>query len=84
MVKECEKLKKKTEKDARQTDLPNVYPECGTSGRKNHPEERCWQGAGAHLKPKRIRPEDSNDNNPDSKVQKIQTNIVQPPIFIQE
>ena len=24
--------------------------------KKNHPEERCWQGAGAHLKPKRTRP----------------------------
>ena len=72
MVKDCEKLKKKKEKDAQQG-KPNhkkVYPECGTCGKKNHPEERCWQGAGAHLKPKRTRLEDSNDNNPDSNVQR--------------
>ena len=33
-----------------------VYPECGTCGKNNYPEERCWQGAGAHLKPKHDRP----------------------------
>ena len=50
-----------------------TYPECGTCGNKIHPEERCWQGAGAHLKPTRTRPEDSNDNKPNSKAQKPQT-----------
>ena len=44
--------------------------ECGTCGKKNHPEERCWQVAGAHLKPKRTRSEDSNDNKLNSKAQK--------------
>ena len=74
MVKHCKKLKEKEEKDAqqgKQTQKKN-YPECETCGKKNHPEERCWQGAGAHLKPKRTRSEDSNDNNPDYKVQKPQ------------
>ena len=68
MVKECEKLKKKKEKDAQQgkSTQKKTYPECGTCGKKNHPEERCWQGAGAHLKPKRTRPEDSTDNKPNS------------------
>ena len=74
MLKDCKKLKKKK-------NMPNkanrrrkkTYPECGTCGKKNHPEERCWQGAGAHLKPKRTRPEDSNDNKPNSKAQKPQT-----------
>ena len=51
-----------------------AYPKCGIYGKKNHSEQRCWLGAGAHLKPKRIRPEDSSDNNPDSKVQKPQYN----------
>ena len=69
MVKDCEKLKKKKEKDAQQgkSTQKKTYPECGTCGKKNHPEERCWQGAGAHLKPKRTRPEDSNDNKPNPK-----------------
>ena len=68
MVKDCEKLKKKGKSTQKKT-----YPECGTCGKKNHPEERCWQGAGAHLKPKRTRPEDSTDNKPISKAQKPQT-----------
>ena len=69
MVKDCEKLKKKKEKDAQQgkQTQKKTYPECGTCGKKNHPEERCWQGAGAHLKPKRTRSEDSNDNKPNTK-----------------
>ena len=72
MVKDCEKLKKKKGKDAQQgkTTQKKTYPKCGTCGKTNHPEERCWQGAGAHLKPKRTRPEDSSDNDPDSKTLK--------------
>ena len=75
MVKDCEKLKKKKEKDAQQgkSTQKKTYPECGTCGKKNHPEERCWQGTGAHLKPKRTRSEDSTDNKPDPKAQKPQT-----------
>ena len=75
MVMDCEKLKMKKEKDVQQgkPTQKKTYPECGTCGKKNHPEERCWQGAGAHLKPKRTRPEDSNDNKPNSKAQKPQT-----------
>ena len=74
MVKDCGKLKKKKEKDAQQgkQTQKKTYPECGTCGKKNHPEERCWQGAGAHLKPKRTRPEDSTDNMPNPKAQKPQ------------
>ena len=74
MVKDCEKLKKKKEKDAQQgkSTQKKTYPECGTCGKKNHQEERCWQGAGAHLKPKRTRPEDSTDNKPNPKAQKPQ------------
>ena len=74
MVKDCDKLKKKKEKDAQQgkQTQKKTYPECGTCGKKNHPEERCWQGAGAHLKPKRTRPDDANDGKPNSKAQKPQ------------
>ena len=74
MVKDCKKLEKRKEKDAHQgkSTQKKTYPDCGTCGKKNHSEEKCWQGAGAHLNPKRSRSEDSNDNNPDSKVQKPQ------------
>ena len=74
IVKDCEKLKKKKEKDAQQgkQTQKKTYPECGTCGKKNHPEERCWQGAGAHLKPKRTRPDDANGGKPNSKAQKPQ------------
>ena len=74
MVKDCEKLKKKKEKDAQQgkPTQKKTYPEYGTCGKKNHPEERSWQGAGAHLKPKRTRPEDSSDKKPNPKAQKPQ------------
>ena len=73
MVKDCEKMKKKKEKDAQgKSTQKKTYPECGICGKKNHPEERCWQGAGAHLKPKRTRPEDSTDNKPNPKAQKPQ------------
>ena len=76
MVKDCEKLKKKKEKDAQQskTTQKKTYPKCVTCGKTNHPEERCWQRAGAHLKPKRTRPEDSSDNDPDSKSPKPHNN----------
>ena len=76
MVKDCEKLKKKKEKDAQQGKIAQkkTYPKCGTCCKTNYPEERCWQGAGAHLKPKRTKPEDSSDNNPDSKALKPHQN----------
>ena len=47
MVKDCEKLKKEKEKIAQQgkSTQKKVYPKCGTCGKTNHPEERCWQGA---------------------------------------
>ena len=74
IVKDCEKLKKKKEKDAQQgkQTQKKTYLECGTCGKKNHPEERSWQGAGAHLKPKRTRPDDAIDGKPNSKAQKPQ------------
>ena len=72
MVTDCEKLKKKKEKSGQQgkTTQTKTYPECGTCGKTNHPEERCWQGAGAHLKPKRTRSEDSSVNDSVSKASK--------------
>ena len=66
------KTEKEKEKDAQQgkSTQKKTYPECGTCGKKNHPEERCWQVAGAHLKPKRTRPEDSTENK-DFSIQRL-------------
>ena len=70
MVKDCEKLKKKKERDAQKgkTEPKKTYPKCPTCGKTNHPEERCWKGAGAHLRPKRNKTDDtqSTGNQSDS------------------
>ena len=41
-------------------------------GKKNHPPERWWQGAGAHLRPKRTRHDvrANNDSNDEGKSKK--------------
>ena len=42
---------------------------------KNHPAERCWKGAGAHLRPKKTRPEDTADETSgDAKTSKKSSN----------
>ena len=58
--KSCPKLKKKKELEDKNGKKPQrpTYPECPTCKKTNHPAERCWKGAGAHLRPKRTRPED--------------------------
>ena len=45
----CPKLKKKKELEDKNGKKPQrpTYPECPTCGKKNHPAERCWKGAGA-------------------------------------
>ena len=34
-----------------------TYPPYDTCGKKNHPTERCWQVAGAHLRTTRTQAE---------------------------
>ena len=66
--KNCPKLEKKKEtedKDGKKPQRP-TYPPCDTCGKKNHPTERCWQGAGAHLRPKRMQTEQNDRNAIDS------------------
>ena len=66
--KSCPKLKKKKEtedKDGKKPQRP-TYPPCDTCGKKNNPTERCWQGAGAHLRPKRMQTEQNDRNAIDS------------------
>ena len=38
-------------------------PKCPTCDKINHPAERCWKGAGAQIKPKNLKPEDSKTND---------------------
>ena len=55
-----------------------TYSKCETCGKTKNPEEQCWRGAGAHLEPKHNRPEDSSENNLNSKAQKSQYNSHRP------
>ena len=75
--KSCLNLKKKKEMEDKNGKKPQrpTYPECPTCKKTNHPAERCWKGAGAHLRPKRTRPEDKADEtSEDEKSSKKSTN----------
>ena len=57
---ECRKLKRKEEQRRNEgQDTKKEYPKCPTCDKTNHPEERCWKGAGAQLKPKNLKLEDT-------------------------
>ena len=60
----CPKLKKKNEMEEKDDKKPQrpTYPPCDTCGKKNHSTERCWQGAGTHLRPKRPQTEQKDAN----------------------
>ena len=64
-VKEdCRKLKRKEEQRRNDgQDTKKEYPKCPTCDKTNHPAERCWKGAGAHLKPKNLKMEDAKQDN---------------------
>ena len=57
---DCRKLKRKEEQRRNEgQDNKKEYPKCPTCDKTNHPAERCWKGAGAHLKPKNLKLEDT-------------------------
>ena len=57
---DCRKLKRKEEQRRNDgQDNEKKYPKCPTCDKTNHPAERCWKGAGAHLKPKNLKLEDA-------------------------
>ena len=61
---ECRKLKRKEEQRRNDgQDTKKEYPKCPICDRTNHPAERCWKGAGAHLKPKNLKLEDTKQDN---------------------
>ena len=52
-------------------------PPCDTCGKKNQPTERCWQGAGAHLRPNDNT--NTDDSNEDGKPKKSNNNEISSP-----
>ena len=61
---DCRKLKRKEEQRRNDgQDTKKEYPKCPTCDKTNHPAERCWKGAGAHLKPKNLKLEDTTTND---------------------
>ena len=75
--KSCPKFKKTKEVEDKNGKKPQhpTYPEWPTCKKTNHPAERCWKGAGAHLRPKRTRTEDKADETSgDEKSSKKSTN----------
>ena len=60
-----------------------TYPPCETCGKMNHPTERCWQGAGAHLRPKRTQTEqnDANASNSEGKPETTSDLVAPGPIL---
>ena len=61
---DCRKLKRKEEQRRNDgQDTKKEFPKCPTCDKTNHPAERCWKGAGAHLKPKNLKLEDTTVTN---------------------
>ena len=80
---DCRKLKRKEEQRRNEgQDTKKEYPKCPTCDKTNHPAEQCWKGAGAHLKPKNLKLDnskpgettmsldDSNNNKPTTSILK--------------
>ena len=57
---DCRNLKRKEEQRRNDgQDTKKEYPKCPTCDKTNHSAERCWEGAGSHLKPKNLKLEDA-------------------------
>ena len=81
---DCRKLKRKDEQRRNDgQDTKKGYPKCPTCDKTNHPAERCWKGAGAHLKPKNLKLEDitvaDTSNNQEDAKNKQTTSILKKP-----
>ena len=67
------KLKRKEEQRRNDgQDTKKEYPKCPTCDKTNHPAERCWKGAGAHLKPKNFKLEDFKTDDPSTSKNDVQ------------
>ena len=81
---DCRKLKRKEEQRRNEgQDTKKEYPKCPTCDKTNHPAERCWKGAGAHLKPKNLKLEDTTvadkSSSQDDATSKQTTSILKNP-----
>ena len=82
---DCRKLKRKEEQRRNEgQDTKKEYPKCPTRDKTNHPAERCWKGAGAHLKPKNLKldnskTEETTKSQDDSSNTKRTTSILKNP-----
>ena len=57
---DCRKRKRKEEQRRNDgQDTKKEYSKCPTCDKTNDPAERCWKGAGAHLKPKNLKLDDT-------------------------
>ena len=78
---DCRKLKRKEEQRRNDgQDNKKEYPKCPTCDKTNHPAERCWKGAGAHLKPKNFKLEDAKQD--DAPTNSHNTNNKQPSFIL--
>ena len=81
---DCRKLTRKEEQKRNGgQDTKKEYPKCPTCDKTNHPAERCWKGAGAHLKPKNFKLDNSKTEetpmSPDDSNNKPTTSILKNP-----
>ena len=74
MKDDCRKLQR--EEEQKRNDGQNIkkeYPKCPTCNKTSHLAERCWKGAGAHLKPKNLKLEDSKAEEASTSTNDAQT-----------
>ena len=99
---DCRKLKRKEEQKRNVgQSTKKEYPKCrkGTQrtncDKTNHPAERCWKGAGAHLKPKNLKLDnskseettmshDDSNNNPTTSTLKNPKELYLPKLHFNE
>ena len=63
---DCRTLKRKEQANVKSNDGQSTkkeYPKCPICDKTNHQAERCWKGAGAHLKPKNFKLENSKTDH---------------------
>ena len=82
---DCRKLKRKEEQRRNDgQDTKKEYPKYPTCDKENHAAERCRKGAGAHLKPKNLKLDNSKieetiTSTDDSNTNKATTSILKNP-----
>ena len=81
---DCRKLKRKEKQKCNEDQYTKKeYRKCPTCDKTNHPAERCWEGAGANIKPKNLKLDNSKSEettmNQDGSIKKPTTSIIKNP-----